>query len=97
MFEKENRYMTSKIAEELPIDVNILLWSLIDELSVEKDYLQVFELDPLGNDVVKIIHKQEVPKYENTIYIHNESIKQNKKIYAIDSIEYSTLLFSDEY
>lgn len=97
MFKTENRYMTIKVAEEIPLEINILLWKLIDELNVEKDYLQVFELNPIGEGIVEIIHKQEVPEYESSIYIHNEVIKENKKIYAIDSVEYSTLMFSYEY
>ncbi|EQE83499.1 hypothetical protein QCW_3264 [Clostridioides difficile CD69] len=83
--------------EDIPIEINILLWNLIDELQIKKDYLQIFELNHIGEGVVEIIHKQEVPEYESSIYIHNESIKENKKIYAIDSIEYSTLMFSYEY
>ena len=97
MFKTESRYMTRKVSEEIPLEINILLWNLIDELNVEKDYLQIFELNPIGEGIVEIIHKQEVPKYEASIYIHNELIKENKKIYAIDSVEYSTLMFSYEY
>ncbi|CEQ18962.1 DUF960 family protein [Paraclostridium sordellii] len=97
MFKKENRYMTRKIVEEIPLEINILLWNLIDELQIGKDYLQIFELNPIGEGIVEIVHKQEMPEYESSIYIHNEEIKENKKIYAIDSMEYSTLMFSDEY
>lgn len=97
MFKKENRYMTRNIVEEIPVEINILLWNLIDKLNIEKDYLQIFELNPIEEGIVEIIHKQEVPEYEASIYIHNELIKENKKIYAIDSVEYSTLMFSYEY
>lgn len=97
MFKKENRYMTREIAEEIPLEINILIWSLIDSLTIEKDYLQIFELNPIGKGIVEIIHKQEVPKYENCIYINNDDIKNNLKIYAIDSVEYSTLIFSYQY
>ncbi len=97
MFKKENRYMTRKIVEEIPLEINILLWNLIDELQIGKDYLQIFELNPIGEGIVEIVRKQEMPEYESSIYIHNEEIKENKKIYAIDSMEYSTLMFSDEY
>ena len=97
MFKKENRYMTRNIVECIPIEINILLWNLIDELQIEKDYLQIFELNPIEEGIVEIIHKQEVPEYEASIYIYNELIKENKKIYAIDSVEYSTLMFSYEY
>ena len=57
MFKTENRYMTRKVAEEIPLEINILLWNLIDELNVEKDYLQIFELNPIGEGIVEIIHK----------------------------------------
>lgn len=97
MFKKENRYMTRKIVEEIPLEINILLWNLIDELQIEKDYLQIFELNPIGEGIVEIVHKQEIADYESSIYIYNEEIKENKKIYAIDSVEYSTLMFSYEY
>lgn len=97
MFKKENRYMTRNVVEEIPIEINMLLWNLIDELKLEKDYLQIFKLSPIGGGIVKIIHKQEVPEYEASIYIYNEVIKENKKIYAIDSVEYSALMFSYEY
>ena len=97
MFKKENRYMTREIAENLLIEIAMLLWDLIDNLIIEKDYLQIFEINPIGLGVVEIVHKQEVPEYEASIYIQNDLIKDKLKIYAIDSIEYSTMMFSDEY
>ena len=97
MFNKENRYMTREIAENLPVEIAILLWELIDNLTIEKDYLQVFEINPIGVEVLEIVHKQEVPKYEASVYIQNGLIKDKLKIYAIDSIEYSTMMFSNEY
>lgn len=97
MFKKENRYMTKEIAENLPVEIVILLWDLIDNLTIEKDYLQIFEINAIGLGVVAIAHKQEVPEYEASIYIENDLIKGKLKIYAIDSIEYSTMMFSNEY
>lgn len=97
MFKKENRYMTRKIVETLPVELTILLWDLIDNLNIEKDYLQIFEINPIGLGVVEIVHKQEVPEYEASIYIQNDSIKDKFKIYVIDSMEYSTMMFSNEY
>ena len=97
MFKTENRYMTRKVAEEIPLEINILLWNLIDELNVEKDYLQVFELNPIGEGIVEIIHNREIPEYKSSLYIHSVEIKENKKQYAIDNLEYRTLMFSDEY
>ena len=68
MFKTENRYMTRKVAEEIPLEINILLWKLIDELNVEKDYLQVFELNPIGEGIVEIIQK-----LVNNLFLHLES------------------------
>ena len=93
MFKKENRYMTREIAENIPVEIAILLWDLIDNLIIEKDYLQIFEINPIGLGVVEIVHKQEVPKYEVSVYIQNDLIKDKLKIYVIDSIEYSTMMF----
>lgn len=97
MFEKENRYITRAVLDVVPIEINLLLYDLIDELTIEKDYLQIFELNLIGNDIVEIIHKQEVPNYECSIYICNKKLKEKLKLYAVDSIEYSTLMFSYEY
>ncbi len=97
MFKKENRYMTREIAENLPVEIAMLLWDLIDNLIIEKDYLQIFEINPIGLGVVEIVHKQEVPEYKASIYIQNDLIKDKLRIYAIDSIEYSTMMFSNEY
>ena len=30
MFKTANRYMIRKVAEEIPLEINILLWNLID-------------------------------------------------------------------
>lgn len=97
MFKKENRYMTRKIVEEIPLEINILLWNLIDELHIEKDYLQIFELNPIEEGVLEIINKQEAPMYESIIYICNKEIKERKKIYIIDEKIHSTMLLAEEY
>ncbi len=89
--------MTREIAENITIEIAMLLWDLIDNLIIEKDYLQIFEINPIGLGVVEIVHKQEVPEYKASIYIQNDLIKDKLRIYAIDSIEYSTMMFSNEY
>lgn len=96
MFKKDNRYVTRGVMESLEIQIQMFLWELIDELIVEKDYLQVFELRQIGEDRIKIIHRQEVPEYKKEHIIRGQ-IEKNLKIFAIDSGEYSTLLKSSEY
>ena len=61
------------------------------KLSIGKDYLQKFELNSVGRGIVEITHKQEISEYECRLYICNENIVDKFKIYAIDSIEYSTI------
>ena len=44
-----SRYLTKGINEEVPLNLQILLWSMIDSTLIKKDYLQVFK--------IKIINK----------------------------------------
>lgn len=98
MFDKENRYITRGINEKIDLQLQILLWSLVDNLKVEKDYLQVFKLSRVG-DVINIEHTQEVPKYKSFIKVNAKDLefKEEIKIYVIDSGVYSTMLLSEEY
>ena len=95
-----NRYMTSGIQQEIPVDLQAFMWSCIDDLrsqGKEIDYLQVFELDRegAGNTFIqKIIHRQEVPFYEKTYYMFSEETVK-EKVFVIDSGEYSTMLLAD--
>lgn len=97
MFKKENRYVTKEVLDVVPVEISLLLYELIEELNVEIDYLQIFKLNPIGSNVVEIIHKQEVPKYESTRYIYNNKLEEKLKLYIIDNGENSTLMFSYEY
>ena len=96
MFTNE-RYVTKEVADIVPIDIQLLIWKLIEVLEVKKDYLQVFELIPIENDFVKIIQKQEIPEYTCEIIINNKTIKEIIKIFVIDDIEYSIMMFNTQY
>ncbi|MDU4318688.1 MULTISPECIES: DUF960 family protein [Clostridium] len=102
MFEKNNRYVTRGVNEEIDIRLQLIIWSMIDKLNdegnVELDYLQVFKLRKEANKV--IIHQsQEVPEYSCTYEIELEDvlIDDDIKVYVIDSEEYSTMLLPSEY
>ncbi|WP_368240778.1 DUF960 family protein [Clostridium paraputrificum] len=98
MFDKENRYITRGINEKIDLQLQILLWSLVDDLKVEKDYLKVFKLSRVGN-FINIEHIQEVPEYNAFIKVNAKDLefKEEIKIYVIDSGAYSTMLLSKEY
>lgn len=94
MFEN-SRYLTKGVNQSVPLELQIFIWKCIDELPIEKDYLQVFNLSV--KDGIQIIqHKQEVPKYQNT-YSVLVSNPVDTKIFVIDDGDYSTMLLAEEY
>ena len=98
MFGKENRYMTKGIADSIDFGLQVLLWNLIDELEIEKDYLQVFHIRGTGKSCI-IEHSQEVPEYKR-VYEYPGTIMElgeEVTIFAIDDGNNSTMLFADEY
>ena len=101
MFKQENRYVSRQVNEAVPMQLQILMWSMIDSLKQKKelDYLQIFRLKVKG-DKVLIEHEQEVPPYKEQYEVEKEKfpIEFDMKIYVIDSGgEYSTMIFADEY
>ena len=91
-----SRYITKGINEELSLSIQILLWSLVDSLLIEKDYLQIFNIKVIRGNLLEITHSQEKPPYKRTIQAVG-NIDRDMKVYIIDSQEYSTLLLSEEY
>lgn len=102
MFKKNNRYVTRGVNEEVDIRLQLIVWSMIDKLkdkgNIEVDYLQIFKLRKQG-DLIVIEHSQEEPKYKEIYSLELEDVEldSKKKIYVIDSGEYSTILLPEEY
>lgn len=102
MFQKNNRYVTRGVNEEVDIRLQLIMWSMLDKLkdkgNVEVDYLQIFKVRKEGNKIV-INQSQEVPEYSCTYEIELEDIEIDDviKVYVIDNGEYSTMLFPHEY
>lgn len=94
------RFVTRGVAENVPLQVQMFLWSLLDDLIakrlIEVDYLQVFELSGEGINQ-KIIHSQEVPEYQAVYQFDNAVSPLNSKLYVIDNSTYVTMLLCDEY
>lgn len=93
-----DKYITKGINERINLSLQILLWSLVDDLKIEKDYLQAFKLNKVG-DVVNIEHTQEIPDYKLCIKLNAKDLEfnGNAKVYLIDSQDYSTMLLEEEY
>lgn len=89
------RYLTKGVNQSISLELQIFMWSCIDNLKVEKDYLQVFNLSVV-NGIQRVEHKQEVPKYKNT-YSVLVSNPVDAKIFVIDDGDYSTMLLAEEY
>ncbi len=89
------RYLTKGVQLEIPIELQLFMWSCIDRLPPERDYLQVFNLSKIGN-LQRISHSSEQPEYhmEYLIPCDNPVIA---KVYIIDSEEYSTMLLASKY
>lgn len=102
-FNKDKRYLTRGVNSDIPLELQILLWNMIDSLisstKVKLDYLQVFDFDYHDNHFV-ITHTQEVPQYKR---VHKIGMNTkytpliNRKVFVIDDIDHCTMLFSNEY
>ena len=89
------RYLTRGVQAEIPLELQLFMWSCIDGLPEECDYFQVFRLENIDG-IQKITHFSEQPAYhkEYLIPIYNPI---TAKVYIIDSDEYSTMLLASEY
>ena len=94
MFDNQ-RYLTKGVNLEIPLELQLFLWSCIDRLPHERDYFQVFELKPVGS-MQSITHRSEQPEYHME-YLLSCDKPVTAKIYIIDSDNYSTMLLAEEY
>ena len=94
------RLVTRGVADTIPPEVQMFLWSLLDSLiakrTVEVDYLQVFELMGVEGQQT-IIHRQEMPDYQVAYQFDNVISPLNSKLYVIDNSTYVTMLLCHEY
>lgn len=89
------RYMTRGVQAEIPFELQLFIWYLINKLPEPKDYLQVFRLS-VSEGIQHIVHEQEVPEYhrEYDCQIDNPV---TAKVYVIDDGNHSTMLLAEEY
>lgn len=90
------RFVTSGIAEKVPLELQVTMWNMIDTMDEQKDYLQVFDLSE-ENGKQKIVHSQEQPEYKKEYLFKTGTPFLCAKIYVIDDVTHSTMLFNYEY
>ena len=88
-------YLTRGVDAEIPFELQLFMWGCVSNLPEERDYLQVFNLEPLG-DMQRISHTSEQPEHHMEYIIPTDK-PITAKLYVIVSIEYSTMLLAEEY
>ena len=89
------RFITRGVSEEISVSLQLLMWEMIHNLPVDKDYLQVFSLSEKDGKQ-RIIHTQEEPEYEKE-YVLNITPITTGKVFVIDDNTHSTMLMNYEY
>lgn len=59
MFTNE-RYLTCGIDSTIPLALQLFMWECVERLPEQRDYLQVFDLKPVG-PIQSISHTSEEP------------------------------------
>ena len=89
------RYLTAGVAATIPDFLQLFMWQCIDRLPDDRDYLQVFRLEPFGG-MQQIQHTSEQPEY-SMLYMLPTDEPVTAKLYVIDSETYCTMLLAEEY
>ena len=90
------RYLTRGVESEIPLHLQLFLWNCIDRLPEERDSLQVFRLEPLGETMQSITHESEQPAHKKVYLIPTDN-PITEKLYVIDDEDHSTMLLASEY
>jgi len=98
----DKKYQTRGVAAEVNLDIQLILWSMIDTWKAQKkelDYLQVFELSIErinGKPIQKVVHRQEVPpRKEEMMFRVVEPM--NGRLWVVDGGEGAVMMKPDEY
>ena len=88
----KNRYITRKVHNKIPLDIQIILWGIWGQHSVDRNG----NVDWTLQYIIK--HWSEQPKYSHEKHIPKKYLSDvdECKLYIIDDDEYATMLFPDE-
>lgn len=103
VFLQSKRHLTRGISNEVPVEIQVLMWDCIDDLvksDTSTDYLQVFDISVTVKGTLKVKHHQENPSFERELELKSNDkyyLLDKKRIFVIDDITHSTMLFASEY
>ncbi len=89
------RYLTCGVDSTIPLELQMFLWECVEHMPAPRDYLQVFQLKPVGI-LQSITHSSEEPAYKMEYVIPMEN-PIAEKVYIIDDGDHSTMLLAEEY
>ena len=92
---KQQRYLTCGVDSTIPLEIQLFLWECVERMPAPRDYLQVFELKPVGS-LQSITHSSEEPEYHME-YLLPMEVPITEKLYVIDDGSHSTMLLANEY
>ena len=92
---ESKRFLTCGVDETIPLELQLFMWECIERMPAPKDYLQVFELKPVGC-LQSITHSSEEPEYRME-YLLPLDTPIKEKLYIIDDGTHTTMLLSSEY
>lgn len=98
----KNVYFTIGVKNRLPLEIPFLIIRSLEYMEIEKDYLQVFKLEVLDENLLAIEHSQEEPKWSMTYYMDAGEVTYSKdltgvKLYMVIEEERATLMLAEEY
>ena len=97
MFESNKpRYLSRGVDLEIPLEIQLFLWTAIDKMPEPKDYLQMFNLT-IENGMQIVKHSSEQPKFNMTYVLPTAEQTVTQKIYVIDDGDHCTMLLAEEY
>ena len=89
------RYLTCGVDSTIPLELQLFLWECVERMPAPRDYLQVFNLKPVGR-LQSVTHTSEEPAYR-TQYLIPVQTPVTAKLYIIDDNTHSTMLLAEEY
>lgn len=95
MFRGE-KFRTVGVEVNIPLEMQLFMWSAVENMPEPKDCFQVFELKS-ENGLQVIHHYSEQPVFDMAYILTTTENPVTAKVYIIDNGDYCTMLLAAEY